>query len=368
MDQYTTIVDRETVIAKLQRAVELELSTIPPYLTAFFSIQPGTNQDAASIIRSVFLEEMLHMILAGNVLSSIGGHLKLNQNNIPEYPLLLDFEGKAFKDREFLVNLARLSPRSLCTFLQIELPSDWDWEATQGKFCDKFKDDGEDDQEFDVHGYTIGDFYDGIKRDLEALVAQHGGNESEVFIGNVDHQIGENFYWSGGGRPVIVTDLTSAFKAIDEIIEQGEGSPPVSVLDGDHKYFGQPEEVAHFFRFNEILMERYYQDDDDPLKPPTGEKFEVDYKKVQPIKPNCKSTDFIYTPALEELNNQFNYNYTLMLKQIEQGFNGTPHILYTAIRNGMQNLVPLAVQMTNIPIYLDPFNRTGAPSFEWKEH
>ena len=35
----------------LQSAIELEHATIPPYLTALFSIAPNTNQAAAQIIR-----------------------------------------------------------------------------------------------------------------------------------------------------------------------------------------------------------------------------------------------------------------------------------------------------------------------------
>src|SRR5665213_2756788 len=45
-----------------QTAIELEHSTIPPYLVALYSIKDGTNQVATQIIRSVVIEEMLHMI------------------------------------------------------------------------------------------------------------------------------------------------------------------------------------------------------------------------------------------------------------------------------------------------------------------
>nr|MCU0322110.1 ferritin-like protein [Chitinophagaceae bacterium] len=45
----------------LQVAIELEHSTIPPYLCALYSIKEGTNVAASQIIRSVVIEEMLHM-------------------------------------------------------------------------------------------------------------------------------------------------------------------------------------------------------------------------------------------------------------------------------------------------------------------
>jgi len=107
---------------KLQTAVELELATIPPYLTAMFSIKPGKNIAAAKMIRSVFMEEMLHMVLAANVLSALGGKLKLKKPNIPSYPCRLKFEEEIFTDREFDIDLARLSKTTLEMFMKIELP------------------------------------------------------------------------------------------------------------------------------------------------------------------------------------------------------------------------------------------------------
>ena len=59
--------------AHLQWAIELEHATIPPYLCALYSIKPGKNTDAAAAITSVFVEEMLHLTLAANVLNAIGG-------------------------------------------------------------------------------------------------------------------------------------------------------------------------------------------------------------------------------------------------------------------------------------------------------
>ena len=81
------------------------MATLPPYLTALFSIKKGTNKESAILIRSIFIEEMLHMTLVGNLISSIGGKVKLGKDNIPQYPMTLEFEGKKFKDREFLVDL-----------------------------------------------------------------------------------------------------------------------------------------------------------------------------------------------------------------------------------------------------------------------
>src|SRR5580700_11430191 len=63
----------EGLRSALQNAIELEHSTIPPYLYALYSLKPGTNKEIAAIIRSVVLEEMLHMALVCNVLNAVGG-------------------------------------------------------------------------------------------------------------------------------------------------------------------------------------------------------------------------------------------------------------------------------------------------------
>src|SRR5271155_84563 len=82
----------------LNKAMQLEHATIPPYLTALYSIHPGTNSDAAHILRVVAVEEMLHLTLAANVLNAVGGKPNLSAKGfVPSYPTYLqtgetDFE------------------------------------------------------------------------------------------------------------------------------------------------------------------------------------------------------------------------------------------------------------------------------------
>lgn len=56
----------------LQVALEVEHSTIPLYLTTMYSIVDQASF-AATTMRSVVMEEMLHMVNAANVLNAIGG-------------------------------------------------------------------------------------------------------------------------------------------------------------------------------------------------------------------------------------------------------------------------------------------------------
>ena len=335
----------------LQKAVELEFATIPPYLTTAFSIYPKANRSSFEIIHSVYMEEMLHMILAANVLNAIGGTVMLGKENIPEYPLNLEFKGEKFKDREFDINLERFSLSAIDTFMKIELPDNWEEKPTMRGTL-----------KLEVPGYTIGEFYNAIKTKLSELCEET--SEEQVFTGDPTHQIGEDYYWSGGGKPFEVSRLKDALDAIDVIIEQGEGASPDSLSDGDDILFGQQEEVAHFFRFNEIFVGKRYKMDDHPRKPPTGEILPIEWDKVYPIKSNCKSADFKTTPQLANLNMQFNQHYTLMVKGIEEALQGNRKSLYSAIMNDMHGMARIAYQMVQIPIQGDKDGQTGAPSFE----
>jgi len=57
----------------LQWAIELEHATLPPYLTALYSLDPERNPAAVEVLSSVFVEEMLHLALAANLLNAVGG-------------------------------------------------------------------------------------------------------------------------------------------------------------------------------------------------------------------------------------------------------------------------------------------------------
>src|SRR5689334_8657050 len=63
----------------LQAAIELELATMPPYLCGYWSIAENGkgNAEGADLMRSVFMEEMLHLGLAGNMLKAVGGEPKI---------------------------------------------------------------------------------------------------------------------------------------------------------------------------------------------------------------------------------------------------------------------------------------------------
>jgi hypothetical protein len=69
--------DKAWLIESLHAAIKLEFATIPPYLTALWSIQ-NRGDEVAQSIATVVEEEMLHMGIACNLLAALGDTPRLN--------------------------------------------------------------------------------------------------------------------------------------------------------------------------------------------------------------------------------------------------------------------------------------------------
>ncbi|MDT7783362.1 MAG: hypothetical protein QOF58_1781, partial [Pseudonocardiales bacterium] len=136
----------------LQWAIELEHATIPPYLCALYSLDPGRNAVATQVVGGVFAEEMLHLALAANLLNAVGGEPKLDTPELlPPYPHPLPHG-----DKSVHVHLAPFGPDALELFLRIEQPASADAPA-------------------EADGYeTIGQFYAAIEAGIRALCDELG--------------------------------------------------------------------------------------------------------------------------------------------------------------------------------------------------
>jgi hypothetical protein len=188
---------------RLQTALELEFATIPAYLVALLSIQLPGNREAAEVVRSVMVEEMLHLALVANVLNAVGGRPRLDRRAVPAYPVRLTFEGKDFTDRSFPINLAAFSAETMATFLEIEKPQAPPPAAAL--LVAKIQ----------VPGLTIGDFYQQIVDLIDELDAPSPG---ALFTGNPKDQLEADYYWAGGGGIIPVRDAASAKAALDLVI------------------------------------------------------------------------------------------------------------------------------------------------------
>lgn len=329
----------------LQAAVELELSTIPPYLCALYTIHPTGNDEAKLVIRSVVVEEMLHMVLAANVLNAIGGEPHVAGDHAPRYPHELP-DG-------VVLDLLPFSPEAVDAFLKVENPE----HPHQALAPDHPLVAGRRDRmhlaSANNHSRptSIGAFYNLIIEALRKTASELG--EDRLFCGDPSRQIGREYYYAGGGAPIKVTDLASAIRALEEIVEQGEGDMG-SMYDDDG-------DLAHYYRFQQLKHARAYVRSDD-AGTPSGPAVEVDFAAVYPMVANPRSEDYS-DPDLRAASDAANRTWTELLRQLEAAFNGEPEALVPAVHT-MFRLRDQALVLLANPLPSHP-GRNAGPTFEW---
>ncbi|MFF5232299.1 ferritin-like protein [Dactylosporangium sp. NPDC000521] len=309
----------------LQWAIELEHATIPPYMCALYSLDPERNPEAAQVVGTVLAEEMLHLALAANLLNAVGGSPRLDiPELLPPYPHPLPHG-----DRSVHIHLVPFGPEALDLFLRIEQPAS----AEDAPQSDQYR--------------TIGQFYAAIEAGLRALCDELG--EQTVFCGDPGRQIGEMHLRGGGGHVNPVHDLKSALAALAEIVEQGEGAARTDVWDGDVDVFHpERDEVAHFYRFQELRLGRRYQAGDTPQSGPTGEAIAVDLDGVLPMRRNPRIADHPEGSPIRAAQQEFDQTYCLLLYVLEQAFTGNPRQLKDAV-GVMYQLRAQALKLMNTP-------------------
>jgi hypothetical protein len=287
----------------LQWAVELEHATLPPYMTALYSLDAERNAVAAEVISSVFVEEMLHLALAANLLNAVGGRPRLDAPGmLPPHPRRLPHGAVE-------LSLVPFGPQALEMFLRLERP------APPSAVP---QDDGYQ---------TIGQFYAAIEQGLRHLCDRLG--EPAVFSGDPARQVSGTHFRHTAGQLFAVEDLESALGALAEIVDQGEGNARSEVWDGDQDVFHpEREEVGHYYRLLELKLGRRFQPGDTPQSGPTGEKVVVDPGGVVAMAPNPRPA--AAGSAVRAAQEEFNRTYCGILRLLEQAFNGSPKQLVVA--------------------------------------
>lgn len=329
----------ENLREHLQWAIELEHSTIPPYLYALYSIEPGRNPEAIDVIGGVVVEEMLHLTLAANLQNAVGGRPQLDIPKVlPGYPRPLPHS-----DRSFETSLFRFGPDAIESFLKIEKPSP--------------KIDHPEGDNYE----TIGQFYQAIKRGFRELSANLG--EAGVFCGDSARQVSDQRFYSGGGRIIRVGNLATALAALEEIVEQGEGATHSQVWDGDRDVFHpERDQVAHYYRFQELKLGRRYRRGDTPRSGPTGDPISIDWDAVRPVRTNPRTADHVKGSPIRLAQEEFNNSYCALLQRLEEAFNGAPQMLGAAI-GAMYTLKALAQGLMQMPT--EDGLETAGPTFEY---
>jgi hypothetical protein len=287
------IKDVHDLVCHLQWALSVELSTIPPYLCALYSVK-DRSADAAGLVRDVVVEEMLHMALVSNLMNAIGAKPSLAPEFVPLYPGYMPHHAAGGP----FIQLQPLSPAlAESVFMAIEQPEPYPEAPPEGD-----------------HFHTIGQFYKAIERGFEQCAAE----DPHLFERDTGFQRSDTYVGGGGGELFVVHDLKRAKRALKEITEQGEGAPlahpplpgeePFGAYDHygirpDGSYgpiIGTPWELSHYRRFQQLA---------------SGE---VEIPATYPMQAN-PSPDKLEGPV-RELSDLFDACYTLVLTALERSF------------------------------------------------
>lgn len=235
--------DMEQLQNHLLQAAYLEMSTVPMYLYAMLSIEtrgysqwnPGMG--ASRLIRSIVVEEMLHLSLVRNILVAIGARDKIKfykKDFVPTYPSLM-----LHRWPELTLHLGPCTKDLVKeVFMEFELP----------------RQDVTTDEAIPEGWYrTIGEFYESVGARIKAI---NDNTEGKLWENNEPEYQYVEVYWNkdGGGAPLIVHDLESAQNALKIIVEQGEGIDPKkpSVPINPLKPVPGLDEMPHYTKFKRI--------------------------------------------------------------------------------------------------------------------
>ena len=328
VDRVHACANKEQLYPLLQNAVELEHSTIPPYLTAMFSLKPGVNATIAGLIRSIVVEEMSHMTIAGNLLVAIGGSPQINTSSfIPQYPGHLPM---GIGGSDFVVPIRAFSKALVKeVFMVIEEPEN---PVDVKAFA-----------EMEPEFATIGEFYDAVKLKIEEL-------GSGIFIVGPERQV---LQWFDSSRVFPITDVSSATKAIDVIITEGEGTSTDP--------FQSPGDPAHYYQFGEIYHGRRIVKTDDGYAY-AGDSIPFDANGVYPMVANPKIDDFPVGSRARILVERYSYSYSSLLNALHLAFNGRPGQINMAI--GLMYELKLQA-VTLMSTVINDQGQTAGPSYEY---
>ena len=348
---------REALIYMLCQAAEVEHGIMCQYLFAACSLKQGEDEGLAPeeleavarwrrAIAHVATEEMLHLALVQNVLSAIGAAPHLTRPNLPaparHYPAGVN------------LTLVPFGEPALQHFLFLERPEGMALEGATGIDAPLHEavplptgvDIVPQLQDF----ATIGHLYRSIEHGLAHLAEKFG--ERNLFVGPPRAQAtSSDFHWP---ELVAVTDLASAQRALDTILEQGEGAR-------GHW------ETAHFGEFARILADYRgmlaANPAFDPVRP-------VLFAKVRRGERD-DGIPLIGDRVTAQCADLFNVSYEILLQILERYFAHTEETdaQLTTLANAALTLMvgvikPLGDLITTLPVGPEHPGRTAGPSFE----
>ena len=292
----------ESLREQLQLAIQLEFSTLPLYLTSLYSIMEDCNTEAYRLMRNIAMQEMLHFAQAANILIAVGGNVRINHRDVvPSYPSE-GLPGGVLPN--LTVSLKKFELYHVYSnFMGVETPA-LTYVARP-------------EPEYTLN--TIGQFY------KEILLCMWVLGDSIYDPSSVDKQV--KWPWSEPediGQLYTVTDFASAKKAIDQIVEQGEGASPINPEDKT------TDQYAHFYRFEEIVCRRKltvsesgyaYNGDPIPYNP----------QGVWPMRNNPSKEGIELGTECHTQARAFHQVYRNFLRVMQETFSGSPEKMTEAV-------------------------------------
>ena len=309
MESAVRIENRPQLVYLLTEAAELEHGIMCCYLFASFSLKTsvdeGVTEDQLSairrwrrLIRGISIEEMLHLGLACNLLTAVGGAPQLRRPNLPFHPRAYPLA--------FQLRLAPFSIEALDQFIAIEKPLFSESPRTAASLTlpdnvtPNLSDIFTSERDYD----TQGKLYRGIEDGFRYLAQKYG--EDKLFVGRSQTQAtAEHFGGLEGLHPV--TSLATALEAIDRIVRQGEGAPREALDSHYSKFVSIRQEYAAL-----LAEDRDFQ----PARPVLTNPYSI---------PPIDSTDtdsiaLIDDPVTGDLSNLFDACYEVMLQMLGHVF------------------------------------------------
>ncbi|KDQ52191.1 hypothetical protein JAAARDRAFT_491778 [Jaapia argillacea MUCL 33604] len=212
------IIFKQGLVQMLEQAIRVELSTIPLYLYSMYSIKqdnggPGTQ--ARAQIAVVVHQEMLHLALAGNLLTAVDeGPILYDESVVPKYG-----PGCTILYSKIPLILERCEKSNLECFIKIEAPYEAPPKLSAEDESADLAPRGRGEMKIqlgELEQYnSIGEFY----RDLEKKIKQTG---RYIRFRNYNKQFsGVDFFDAMMTR---VKNQDTAYTALQTIIGQGEGA------------------------------------------------------------------------------------------------------------------------------------------------
>ena len=347
---------REALIYMLCQAAELEHGIMCQYLYAAFSLKQsrdeGMTAEEETAVRKwrkqishVATQEMLHLSLVQNLLSAIGGAPHMSRPNFPHparhYPAGVHLALLPFGDQ------------ALRHFMYLERPEGMDLEDAEGMAAFGRALPAMEAGEIVPRGQdfaTVGHLYRSIEAGIAHLADKYG--ERWLFVGPPRAQATQQYF--GWPELIPVTDVASAQRAIDEILEQGEGPR------------GRWQD-AHFGQFVAILDEyiqlRMANPAFEPVRPVV----------VVNVRPAERDVDIplVTDPLARQVMDLFNVSYEILLQILQRFLAHTEETdaqlkaLADACVNLMFEVVkPLGDLVTTLPAGPEYPGRAAGPSFE----